>query len=464
MRGFLCVRVMTGFVLLFSISFAQPTPQGLSASQQTELNAYMNAWQQSGFFSGVVLIERLPDAFRYVHSVGVASTVTQQAMTADTVFQLGSLSKPIIATAILALKDAGRLDMTAPLGTYLPDVPYGEHVTIYQLLTHSSGIPDYAQQADYLTYMNQPITLERLVQKIATLTPQFEPGSRFAYSNSNYVLLSAIIENITAAPFDTYLHTAIFTPATMHSSGYGAAGAVMGDAAKGYRLRDDGLTPATPIDFSVTAGAGGLYSSAADLAAFIRALQQGALLKPATLQEALEAHMNAGAGASGVRAYSLGWFMSTLFNRPVISHSGGVNGYSSQLVWFEQEALLIVVLSNLDAAPVTDVARGLAAIVLSEPYDMPVVHEEIVVPPDVLKTYVGTYAFSPAQLVSVHLNHHHLTLAFSPDNRVTLYPYDRNKFFLRVANVSIEFMTENQHVKGFIWRQNNQQLPAIKLP
>ena len=155
----------------------------------------------------------------------------------------------------------------------------------------------------------------------------------------------------------------------MGSSGYGEASA---STTRGYRLSDDGYVPASPIDLSVTAGAGGLISTVSDLYAWTLALRDKILLSEETLSAMTSPAVLVGRLSSGSKAYyGLGWFVSDDLGRRVVSHHGGVNGFSSHLLWFPEEDAVIIVLSNLDAAPVPEIAKGLAAILFGEPYDCP---------------------------------------------------------------------------------------------
>lgn len=445
------VLLVVALNFAFSLALAQPHAAG-------KMDALLEAWQETGRFMGAVLVARGGEVV-FKNGYGLANVATGQGNALNTVFRLGSLSKPLTATAMLGLQDAGRLSIDDPVSTYLPDYPNGD-ITLRQLLTHTSGIPDYARLPDYPSYMNIPMTLTALVDKFKDLPLVFPPGTQFSYSNSNYVLLSAVIETVSGQKYGVYMREHVFEPTGMTSSRYGDAA----EGTMGYRLSDEGYVPASPIDLSVTAGAGGLVSTVGDLYKWIQVLQNERLLSQQTLAAMTSPAVPVGLSSSGSMAsYSLGWYVSDYLGRRVVSHDGGVNGFSSSLLWFPAEDAVVIVLSNLDAAPVLDVAEGLAAILFGETYTLPTVYKEIDLEPEVLKTYAGRYALAPDFIVSVALKDGDLYLEPGSGPKARLHPFSKNEFFLKVADVTLQFTSQNGAVSGFVWQQGQRELQGVRL-
>ena len=229
--------VALGFVL--SLALAQPK------DLPEEISAYLEAWQATERFMGAVLVAK-GGTVVFEEDYGLADLETGRPNTPHTTFRLGSLSKPLTATAVLQLQEAGHLTLDDAVGAHLPEYPNGRIITLRHLLTHTSGIPDYARFPDYPSYMNSPTTLSGLIDRFKNLPLMFPPGTQFGYSNSNYVLLTAIVEQVSGQDYGTYLQEHVFAPSLMDSSGYGEASL---SPAKGYRLSDDGYVPASRSTF-----------------------------------------------------------------------------------------------------------------------------------------------------------------------------------------------------------------------
>ena len=171
-----------------------------------------------------------------------------------------------------------------------------------------------------------------------------------------------------------------------------------------------------------------------------------------------------GPSSSGAPAfYGLGWYVSDYLGRRVISHDGGVNGFSSELLWFPDGDTVVIVLSNLDAAPVLDIGKGLAAIVFGEPYTLPKVYKEVTLEPSVLQAYAGRYALGPDFTVTVSLEDGYLYLEPDQGPKARLYPFSETEFFLKVADVTLRFVLQDDKVQGFVWQQGERELQAVRL-
>jgi CubicO group peptidase (beta-lactamase class C family) len=200
--------------------------------------------------------------------------------------RLGSITKPFTAAAILLLADEGKLALTDSISRYLPGylAEAGEAMTIEQLLTHTSGVPEYSAKPDLKPASKRNLSVSQVIDAFKNDSPRFEPGTRFAYSNSGYFLLGAIVEKVSGMSYASFLRQRIFLPLNMRSTGY--EGEEGGDIlpATGYTLRDREFVRAPEISMSLAYSAGALVSTVDDLARFDAAISAGSLLKPATWQ------------------------------------------------------------------------------------------------------------------------------------------------------------------------------------
>lgn len=256
----------------------------------------------------------------------------------DTVHRIGSLTKAFTAAAVLQLQEAGKLSVDDTVDTYIKDYPQHE-VTLRHLLTHTSGTPEYTRLPDFLNELNVKVSVDELIAKFKDLSLEFEPGSRFAYSNSGYVLLGAVIEQVSGQSYSDYLNEHIFTPLGMNRSGYLAKDSISTDTATGYSL----LTPevsqvAQPIDMTVPYSAGGIYSTVGDLYKWLMGLENGTILSKASWEAMRTPELN---------EYALGWAIPGSTGT-IYTHNGAINGFSSEIWRDMSKGSAVILLSNAE--------------------------------------------------------------------------------------------------------------------
>src|SRR6185369_17212245 len=266
------------FVLL--ILFAAITA---SAQDAAKIHEYMDAVAKVEKFSGTVLVARKGQVV-FEQSYGLADRATNSANTNSTKYFIGSMTKPITATAIMALRDQGKLKLDASICTYLAPCPEPwKPIQVQHLLTHTSGVTDIVRFPDFMELRTKPHTPQQLVELIGAKPVEFTPGAKFFYSNSNFILLAAILEKVSGVPYEEFLKTNVFARAGMTGSGNdGSAGKKL---AKGYMREGDNYREPDRSDMSNRFGAGSAYSTADDLMLLLRALAAGKVLKPATVEE-----------------------------------------------------------------------------------------------------------------------------------------------------------------------------------
>lgn len=317
-----------------------PAPPALlteNAAFSAALEGRIDALAETMSFSGVVLAAR-DGVTLFSKGYGDADRERQTLNTAQTRFRIGSLTKQFTAEAVLMLQDRGLLDVQDPICDYLDACPEAwQAVTIHHLLTHTSGIPDFTHFADYERTKGQPSTPEQTIDRFREAELDFEPGSKWSYSNSGYVLLGRIIEKTSGQRYEDFLQANVFDPLGMADSGYDHN---RDDLAVGYA----GGREASAIDMSIPYAAGGLYSTAEDLLRWDRGLDTGLLL-PAELQAEMFTS-RAAIPDSGGMGYGYGWETGEAFGQSVVSHMGGIEGFSAGITRLLGDHTLVVVLSN----------------------------------------------------------------------------------------------------------------------
>jgi CubicO group peptidase (beta-lactamase class C family) len=370
-------------LLLKGIGCCQDLPDGQIANR---LEAYLKPFVETGNLTGTVLVARKGRVL-FRHSYGMANYELHVPNSPETRFHIASLSKAFTAAAILQLQEQGRLSVADPLSRYVPDFPNGDRITLDNLLTHTTGIPDINGLSDYNTFARSPHTIPQLVAKFASLPLEFQPGSSYQYSNSNYNLLALVLEKVTGENYGEYLRKRIFDPLGMQGSGHnGDASQLIPRAASGYRPA--GVTDyekAPYLDWSNKTGNGSLYSTVDDLYRFDRALNTDAVLKASTRQKYFVEN-------PGNR---YGWYIRKRLEHRVMSLTGRSPGFAAELDRFPDDDVTIILLSNSYSTVSQDpIAGALAAIVFGQQPPPPVIHA-VAIPQSVLASYAGMYQYGP---------------------------------------------------------------------
>ncbi|HVR95712.1 MAG TPA: serine hydrolase domain-containing protein, partial [Thermoanaerobaculia bacterium] len=262
----------------------------------------------------------------------------------DMAFEIGSVTKQFTAAAILMLAERGQLRLDDDVTRHLPEFPtQGRKITIEHLLTHTSGIPSYTGLPEWQGQSRQEATVDQLIGFFRDKPLEFEPGTRWAYNNSAYVLLGAIVEKLSGKTYEQFVEEEIFKPLGMKDSRYGSKSEVVARRASGYEGETGAYRNASYLSMTQPYSAGALISTVDDLAAWDRALTGETLLKKASL-ERMFTPVSLASGLS--TRYAYGWSVFDFEGRRVIEHGGDINGYASYLLRIPEERLVVVILSN----------------------------------------------------------------------------------------------------------------------
>lgn len=319
---------------------------------------------------------------------GLANLEWNQPITPQTVFALGSLTKPFTATALMLLEQQGTLQLDAPIQTYLPDYSTGEHrVTVRHLLTHTSGIPNCVTRPIFWERQAHTATsVEEVIGFFKDLPFDFAPGERYSYSNSNYVLLGHMLERLTGLPYAEIIQQHIFGPLGMAHSYYLEPEPIIPQRASGYVPTDQGYEHAPPTTPAVKYAAGDLGATLEDLICWNEALREERLLDHATQQRMYTpVRLNDG----HTENYGLGWAPGHYRQRHYICHAGGVPGFSVFFGRFLDEDVTIIILSNRGPYDGAGLASKIAQLTLDLP---PLSHTPATLDPALLSKMVGSYS------------------------------------------------------------------------
>lgn len=402
-------------------------------------------------FSGAVLVAR-GGRVLLERGYGDAEREWQVPNTPATRFRLASITKQFTAAAILLLAERGKLDLEAPLKKYFTDAPPAwDAVTVLELLNHTSGIPDYLSAPDYAATKALPATPQQLLARFRDRPLDFAPGTRWAYSNSGYVLLGLLIEKLGGMSYADFLSQNIFEPLGMRDSGYDDGQAVIPRLASGYRR---GYGPIVPAQFrhqSTLYAAGGLYSTTGDLLRWDRALYGGKLLSATSLKKMT---------TPGLQQAGLGLLVLPLEDHLVYAHGGGVDGAHTMMVHDPALDSVVIVLSNQQDADVVGLAGQLAALARGERVVLPAERREIAAPADQLARYAGSYEFVPGFDIVFTVEDGRLMGQASGQEKYPAGAEAPGLFFFPVNGAEVEFFGTGAAADALVLHQNGQYFKA----
>ena len=326
------------------VATSVPTPTSFANSATldakqlgTDLDSMMQKITKAGLFSGAVLVAQNGQVI-LSKGYGLADREKKTPNTAQTKFRIASITKQFTAMAIMLLQEQGKLNVQDKICKYLKDCPATwQSITIYQLLTHTSGIPNTTG----MFYM-EGITLSRsLEQTIADAKARplaFRPGEKWSYSHTGYNLLGKIIEAASGESYDSFLQKNIFWPLEMSSTGYNLD---QSDLAVGY---PDQFNPAHEINLSDPYSAAGLYSTAEDLYRWDQALYTDRLVPQKTLDMIFAAQVQV-PNRGGI-GYGYGWMTAPPEQGHIVFHFGGIVGFTSFIGRYLDAKATIIILTN----------------------------------------------------------------------------------------------------------------------
>ena len=354
----------------------------LAQNVDSRMDQIVQSYASNKQFMGSVLVARGNDVL-LSKGYGSANLEWQIPDTPSTRFRLGSVTKQFTAASILLLEERGKLKVEDPVKKYLPEAPAAwDKMTIFHVLTHTAGIPNFTAFLDYPTSEPFPTTPEKLVARFRDKPLEFEPGENWNYSNSGYVLLGYLIERISGTSYEKFLQENIFTPLGMRDSGYDSNSALIARRAAGYAPGPDGPVNAGFIHMSVPFAAGALYSTTEDLLRWEQGLFGGKVLSAASLQKMTTPFKS---------DYAFGLQVHAVNGRKWIDHGGGIEGFNTLLAYYPDDKLTVVVLANLNGQAPLQIAGQLAAQAHGETVTLPGERKEITLNPAVLRRYVGAY-------------------------------------------------------------------------
>jgi D-alanyl-D-alanine carboxypeptidase len=289
---------------------------------------------------------------------GMANVELSSPATEQTVYQLASVTKQFTATAVMMLVEEGKVALDEKAVKYIDGLPQAwSHVTVRQLLDHTSGIKSYTGVEGFDKMMRKDFSKPDLLKLVTEAPMDFAPGEKWRYNNTGYFLLGMLIEKVSGKEYGAYLKERIFQPLGMGETRVNDLSTVIKNRAQGYTWRDGELKNGEYVSPTQPYSAGALVSTVLDLAKWDAALYTEKVLKRASLDQMwTPAKLNDGSATT----YGFGWAVDVYRTRPRRSHGGGIPGFSTNIMRFVDDKLTVIVLTNSDGGGADNLASGIA--------------------------------------------------------------------------------------------------------
>ena len=334
-------------------------PEVYSQSLENKIDSILQGKYKSDAPGAVFLVAK-DGVPVYRKAFGKANIELNVNMKPENVFQIGSMTKQFTAVAIMMLIEEGKLNVNDEITKYIPDYPMrGKKITIHHLLSHTSGIKDFTRMKSIMSIAKKDLTPKELVDFFKNEPMDFEPGEKFQYNNSGYVLLGYIIERISGITYEDFIEKNIFQKIGMKDSRYASDGEVIKNRAYGYHQSGGKIVNKRHISFNIPYASGSLMSTVDDLLKWQNAINNNLLVSGKTINMAFTNYtLNSGDKIN----YGYGWHLKDINGFSSREHGGSIFGFKSMAVYIPERDIYLVGLTNCDCNSPTQVTRDIAAL------------------------------------------------------------------------------------------------------
>lgn len=444
--------------ILIALALVVLWPASLFAQEknvQTKVDEYLSAYAQMNLFSGSVLIANDREII-FEKSYGYACNAFDIRNTIETKFRIGSLTKGFTAIAILQLVEQGKLNLEDPLTRFIPDYPHGDQITITNLLTHTSGIPNHTELESFNTDRRvYPFKLLQTINTFKYKALDFTPGEQSAYSNSNYLLLGYILEKVSKMSYESYIQKHILDPLEMKNTGFEHPEKIIKQFANGTVLRNNELQNCRYRNMANANASGALYSTVEDLLRLDLALYHNLLLSEKYRELMTNPFKD---------KLTFGWGTAKVFDHKMVGLAGEIDGFRANISRFVNDTVCIIVLSNLENAPINRINRDLIAITFNQSYQIPNIEQTIALKDALLESYVGTYELKPGFNFQITVDNERIFCQPTGQAKLELFALSDSEFMLTEvpAHIAFEFGTD-QKVEKLILKQGGRDIPIMRI-
>lgn len=394
---------------------------------KAKLDNYFSALEANDKFMGSVAVSKNGEII-YTKSVGFSDVENNHKAEKNSKYRIGSISKTFTSVLVLKAVEDKKVDLNQTIEKYFPTIQNADKITIKHLLSHRSGLHNFTNDKEYLSWNTQPKSEKEMIDLIAKAGSDFEPDTKAEYSNSNFVLLTYILEKTFKKPYAQLLTEYIIKPVGLENTYFGGKINTGKQESKSYSFAGTWKTqPET--DMSIPLGAGGIVSTPSDLTKFSDALFSGKLLKPESIEIMKTVKDN----------YGLGLFRIPFYDKIAYGHTGGIDGFSSVFAYFPSDNVSYALTSNGSNFNNNDISIAVLSAVFNKPYEIPAFTNYQLNPAD-LDSYVGVYASAQIPLkITVTKENTTLIAQATGQPAFPLEAAEKDKFKFDQAGLVLEF-------------------------
>ena len=431
----------------------------LSAQDAGRMDMAVSEKSDEKEFMGVAFVA-IGDEVLLDKGYGAANLEWDIANTTATKFRIGSVTKQFTAAAILLLQERGELDIDMPVKTYLENMPEAYNaVTVRHLLHHTAGIPNVTSFEEFARWKFLPTERDAMIANFTDKPLEFTPGEKWNYSNSGYLLLSAIVEDVSGKSFQEFCDEAFFTPLGMDDTAMDVTSEIVRFRASGYSPSGDGAVNADYVDMGIPRGAGALYSTTHDLHKWNRGLHGGKVLKPETVAMMINPAVEAMSGSS----YAMGLLDTQNENGRLVWHGGGIEGFNAFLGYDPDREISVVVLANLNGGAANQLGQSLVKLARGGEVELASEREEIDTSGVDLSQYEGKYVVTPQFALNFFMEGEQLMTQATNQSAFPVFAKGPDEFFLKVVDASLKFNRDDAgEVTSVTLFQGGQEILATK--
>ena len=414
---------------------------------KNKLDDYFDALESNNKFMGGIAVSQNGEII-YSKSLGFSNYEKKLKASESTKYGIGSISKTFTAVLVLKGVEEKRINLNQTINKFFPTIENSNKITIEDLLYHRSGIHNFTDDKDYLTWNTHPKTEKEMVTIISNKGSDFEPNSKSQYSNSNYILLSYILEKSYQESYRKLLKEYITDPIGLKNTYFGETVNNPTKKCNSYRYSETWeLIPQT--DISVPMGAGGIVSTSTDLVKFSNALFGGRLLKDGSLKKMMTIKEN----------FGIGLFQIPFYNKIGYGHTGGIDGFTSFFSHFSDGDISYALISNGTNYSNNDISIAVLSAVYNKPYDIPT-FSTIEVKSEDLDKYLGIYSSSQLPMkITITKDNIRLIAQATGQSSFPLEVTEKDEFKFDQAGIIMEF---NPSEKKMILKQGGGQFLFTK--
>jgi D-alanyl-D-alanine carboxypeptidase len=355
----------------------------------------------------------------------------------------------------MQLVEEDKLSLSTSLADFYPKVPQSASITIEHLLRHQSGLYNFTNASDYPNWMTEPRSKAELLQIFYEDDPQFEPGAQTSYSNTNYVLLQFVLEDITGESYSDQLQKRIIEPLNLQHTYYGGDIEPSNNEALSYRFSGEQWNPAPETDLSIPGGAGAIVSTNEEMITFIRALFKGDLVS----QHSLDKMTSTG------QRFGIGLIKVPFHDKYAFGHNGGIDGFQSHLSYFPKQDVAIALTTNALQYSLNDILIGALSIYYGRDFEIPSFDQKTIsLTADEMKKYVGVYTTDQLPMeIEVFIDGKTLKAQATGQQSFPLTANSKTKFRFDAAGLVMEFDSlENGKYQHFTLNQAGGSYPFTR--